>query len=493
MRVLIRRTRRELIGLLAMLALLLCVNVLPVLAVTEQSQQPEPTEEPAKLVIHMDGILINTSEVIKVTPETEYMFDVLHFIDKDTKEAIPVEYVMSTEDMTYKIKSTVSPDGLFIPSKEDAGKTITITFHPKKLKGEISVKVYVNYVVEKITLNKKSLSLTMKDTYELTATINPENAVNNKGITWSSTDSKIAKVDKKGVVTAIKPGKCYIKATLKDGSVYGQCKVEVKKPAMSSTSKSIAKGKSFTLKANYLPGTIKWTSSNSKIAKVEKGKVTAKGTGTCTITASNGKYKVTCSVKVTNPSIVNSNGDGVEGITVTKGYDRRLKIKGSSSKVTWKSSNKKIAVVKDGLVTGKGTGTCYVYATVDGKTLKCKVTTKANKFTTTARTSARYFSRNKMHLSTSSVYYQDGKLIYKCYVVNTTKYKVERYNYITISVYAKDKLIAKQTYKNVKLNLKSNRSKAMTFTFAAKNVKCKADLRTSKIKVEYGYEYQYID
>lgn len=472
MSVLVRRTTRNLMGLLAVLAVILSVNVLPVHA-------------EGGLTVFMDNTAMNTApEATKVTPGTEYHLKVYNAADT-TKPVEDVIYTSSSE------KSSVKADGTFLPSKEDAGKTIIVTCKSAALNSEVSVKLYINYVVKEITLNSNELSLTMQEEYKLTTTLSPVEAVNTE-IIWSSTDSEVAKV-KDGVVTGVKPGECYIKATLKDGSVYAECKVEVKKPIMDITSKTIAKGQSFTLKTKYLPGKIKWETSNSKIAKVEKGKVTAKSAGTVTITASSEKYKVTCTVKVTNPVIVNSDGDGVEGITVTKGFDRKLKIKGSTSKVTWKSSNEKIAVVKDGLVTGKAKGTCTISAKVDGKTIKCKVTVKSNKFETRAKTSSRSFKKGKLHLSTKAVYYENGKLIYKCYVVNTTQYKVQRYNDITISIYAKGKLIAKQTYKNIKLNLNKSRSKAMTFTFKAKNVKNVVDLRTSKITVEYNYGYQYLE
>ena len=47
--------------------------------------------------------------------------------------------------------------------------------------------------------------------------------------------------------------------------------------------------------------------------------------------------------------------------------------------VTWKSSNKKVATVKDGIVTAKKAGTAVITATTkNGKTVKCKVTVYKN-------------------------------------------------------------------------------------------------------------------
>ncbi|MFQ9515153.1 MAG: Ig-like domain-containing protein [Eubacterium sp.] len=62
-------------------------------------------------------------------------------------------------------------------------------------------------------------------------------------------------------------------------------------------------------------------------------------------------------------------------ITLNAGSSMKLKVKGTSKKVKWKSSNKKIAKVnKKGKVTGKKAGKCTITAKVKGKKLKCKVT-----------------------------------------------------------------------------------------------------------------------
>lgn len=61
-------------------------------------------------------------------------------------------------------------------------------------------------------------------------------------------------------------------------------------------------------------------------------------------------------------------------IYIAKGSTYTLKVKGTKAKVTWKSSKKSIATVSGkGKVKGKKVGTCYIYAKVKGKKLKCKV------------------------------------------------------------------------------------------------------------------------
>ena len=67
-----------------------------------------------------------------------------------------------------------------------------------------------------------------------------------------------------------------------------------------------------------------------------------------------------------------------------KGSSFKLKILGTSKKVKWTSSNKKIAVVNSkGKVTAKKKGTCTITAKVNGKKYYCKVSVKNKNYTTT--------------------------------------------------------------------------------------------------------------
>lgn len=64
--------------------------------------------------------------------------------------------------------------------------------------------------------------------------------------------------------------------------------------------------------------------------------------------------------------------------TLIEGKTLVLKVTGTKKKVTWKSSNKKVATVTStGKVTAKKKGTATITAKVGNKTLKCKVTVKA--------------------------------------------------------------------------------------------------------------------
>lgn len=64
-------------------------------------------------------------------------------------------------------------------------------------------------------------------------------------------------------------------------------------------------------------------------------------------------------------------------ISIYVGSSETLVVTGTNEKVSWKSSNKKVATVdKNGVVTAKAKGVSLITATVSGKTLKCKVAVK---------------------------------------------------------------------------------------------------------------------
>lgn len=82
--------------------------------------------------------------------------------------------------------------------------------------------------VAKITLNKTSASVVKGKTLTLKAAAKPSDATN-KGVTWTSSNKKVATVTSKGVVKGVGYGTATISATAKDGSgKKATCKVTVK-------------------------------------------------------------------------------------------------------------------------------------------------------------------------------------------------------------------------------------------------------------------------
>lgn len=78
-----------------------------------------------------------------------------------------------------------------------------------------------------IGLNSNNVSLNPGQTYSLTATITPTNAID-KNIIWDSSNEEVATVDDSGNVKALSMGQATITATSEDGSFSAKCTVNVK-------------------------------------------------------------------------------------------------------------------------------------------------------------------------------------------------------------------------------------------------------------------------
>ena len=177
-----------------------------------------------------------------------------------------------------------------------------------------------------------------------------------------------------------KPKKIYLKATSTTVDIKGKVKVSVYKTKPSKASKSV-----------------KWKSSNKKVATVSKsGYVTGKKKGTVKITATskkNKKAKKTIKIKVTNlkaKSVTMSKKSAI--LFPNDKTTLKATVKGSAGfynqGVTWKSSNTSVATVNSkGSVTAKKAGKATITATEKGGSKKatCAVTVsgikvdKANK------------------------------------------------------------------------------------------------------------------
>jgi uncharacterized protein YjdB len=115
--------------------------------------------------------------------------------------------------------------------------------------------------------------------------------------TFKSSNTKVAKVNAKGVVTALKKGTA--KITVTNNGVKKTFKVTVKNPKLNATKKTLKVKKNFTLKITGKIGKATFTSSNKKVATVNsKGKITAKKKGTATVTVKTNGIKLKCKITV---------------------------------------------------------------------------------------------------------------------------------------------------------------------------------------------------
>lgn len=104
-------------------------------------------------------------------------------------------------------------------------------------------KVTVRQLVTKLSYNKKTQKAEVykNKTIKFAVTVAPSNA-NNKGLTYSSSNKKIATVNSKGIIKGIKAGTVTITAKAKDGSRKAvKLTVKVKNPPISDNTKLTSK------------------------------------------------------------------------------------------------------------------------------------------------------------------------------------------------------------------------------------------------------------
>jgi uncharacterized protein YjdB len=260
---------------------------------------------------------------------------------------------------------------------------------------------------EGVSLDKTSAALFIGKTVTLTATVVPLGA-DNREVTWSSSNEKVATVDQTGKVTAKSKGTAVITATTKDGTnLSASATITVKQAVTSVTIKkgsasvngktlSVKKGSSTKLTAACAPAsaslkTVTWTTSNKKVVTVSNGTVKAVGAGSAKVTAkakdgSNKSayvnFKVTVPVTKVTVKLKNK---AVKTATVKVKQSITLKAVVAPSNATkktvkWTTSSKKIATVSaKGVVKGVKAGKATIKATAqDGsnKAASVKVTVK---------------------------------------------------------------------------------------------------------------------
>ena len=314
---------------------------------------------------------------------------------------VSTENISTPDEMTTTTSETTTSSNISTPdeptiessteptSESTISSTVPTTTKPTDIK------------VSSIKLNTKNHTMYSNQYVQLKATVLPNNAYN-KSVTWKSSNSKIATIDKNGKVKALKVGNAIITATSTDGSnVSAQCKIKVvQRVTKIKLNKSIInlskKGKTAKLKATVLPNnaynkSVTWKSNNTKVVTVDKnGKIKAttnKGTTYVNAIAKDGS-KIRTRILVVVGEKVKKITLNKSSVTLNRGAKNRtfqlkkaIKNKNATYKgVSWYSSNKNVATVNStGKVTIKHRGKVVITVKAkDGsnKSAKCKVTVR---------------------------------------------------------------------------------------------------------------------
>ena len=247
----------------------------------------------------------------------------------------------------------------------------------------------------KLTLNATSITLkTKQKTKKVQVTgLAAEDAVDS----WISSNEKVVKVSGTAAGTCTitaqkKTGKATIYVKLKSG-LTGTIQVKVQRKRVAATKVVVAektvklkKGQKQKIHAYIQPLTtedkLTFTSSNKNVATVSKdGTITAKKAGKANITVKAGKKKVTVKVTVQAPAPTGINGVPATK-TLKKGKSFTIKPKltpsGAEAKITYSSSNKKVATVNaKGKVTAKGKGTAVITVKAGSIVRTCEIIVKS--------------------------------------------------------------------------------------------------------------------
>lgn len=250
-------------------------------------------------------------------------------------------------------------------------------------------------VINTISLNSisipKNLQLKEQSSSTLNVTFNPSNATNKK-VTWKSSNPNVATVDSSGNVKAKAPGTATITVISSDGGKVATCNVEVTALSKKLTGISLNKTElsmeldtEETLTVIFNPEyaenkNIKWSSSNTKIAKVSNGKITPVKPGKVEIKAvsEDGNYEAVCQVTILSPPIESIKfaqakqsvalGSIVTLKTISTPTDTAI------NNPIWTSSDETVATIKDGVLTTLKLGTTVITISNEDGSIKAETT-----------------------------------------------------------------------------------------------------------------------
>ncbi len=261
-------------------------------------------------------------------------------------------------------------------------------------------RVTVKSAPSSVALSNSNITLGKGETFIISQCSNSGSYARN--FTWSSSNSKVATIEKtsgnKAKITAKSNGTTTITFKTYNGKT-ATCKVSVRNaPSSVKTNPSsviLGVGETYIVSESTNSGTyanadnLKWSSTNTSVATVTKGsgnkaQITAKGVGTAyvKITLYNGKTaqcKVTVkpaptSVKLNKTELMLKTG---EQIVISESTNSGSYA--NSANLKWESSDSSVAVVtkpegNKAMITAKGTGVAVIkLTTYNGKTSLCTV------------------------------------------------------------------------------------------------------------------------
>ncbi len=182
---------------------------------------------------------------------------------------------------------------------------------------------------------------------------------------------------------------------------------------------------------------------------------------------------------------------GQTSMTLTKGFSKKISVKGGTVK-SWSSKNPKVAKVdkKTGKVTAVKPGKTTITATfTDGTKKTCKVTVKANKYSAYKITTSDVSYNSYGAKVYSASFDKKGNLVVKVMIVNSGYGRMAKIPSFKVTVTNQNgKTVGTYKSSSYKVSIPSNSSKTYTVTIkkSSKLSAKKVDLRNSTISVDGG-------
>lgn len=358
-----------------------------------------PTYNPYNVMASCRFTVIGTPEKMTLS-ETDVTINV-----NDTKT---LEMDFQPENSITELTFTPNEAGIVDISYDEARKLVTLVGKKPGSTGInivstegliLNLKVTVKQPATQLTIQPRALTVLTGSSEQLEAKLTP--ATSTDSIVWRSYNTSIATVDVNGVVRGVKAGTTFIEARSYNGNANTTLDViqvtvldGIKGITQDEARKSVYVGSSITLVPIFTPDTaynkeMKWTVADSGIAKVESSnisdaKVTGIKVGTTMVTGESveGGHRISYLIDVIARPVANNTkvtlSPTSKYLKVGKSFYITATVTGSSNKkVTWKTSNKKVATVNSsGKVKGKKIGTAYITATAQdgsGASARCKV------------------------------------------------------------------------------------------------------------------------
>jgi len=228
-----------------------------------------------------------------------------------------------------------------------------------------------------VSFSRKDVTVDIKGTEKLNVIFSP--AGSSTELVYESNNPEVVSVDNDGNVTGLAEGSATITVQTANRKYKDTCRVTVRiipvtSISLSVTEKEILKGETIQASAVLTPSnaslkTVKWSTSDNSIAEVdENGLITGTGSGKATITgtAHNGK-KASVTIMVRVPVTGFSVEESAIDLSLNNTYSLNYSFEPADATnriITWKTSDRSVATVKNGVVTAVGLG----IAVITGKT-----------------------------------------------------------------------------------------------------------------------------